>query len=1310
MQRRRYFYKFIIFVILLFIVPSVHAEYFYYKQILLKAGLPSTVRGILRDQRGFVWIATKSGLGRFDGYEMKRYLHLQDNPYSLPNNFIHQIAEDEQHNLWILTEKGIARYQYKTDDFSLLTDETGEAVVAYSICRTENGLLFGSQKKVYFYSYKDSKIQETIDLEINGTFNITSLILLDQQTLLCCNRWEGVYLYDLKTRRNLPAPFNLKNEISSIFVDSQQQLWISFYNEGLFCYKRNGDLVASYTTRNSSLSSNIILSIAERKGKIWVGTDGHGINILDPVNNQFSLLKHISGEDKFSLPANSIFCLYNDHYDNMWIGSIHKGLISISEVYMKTYTNMILGSDLGLSNSTVLSLYQRNPEQLWIGTNGGGINCFDPLTEKFTHYPSTWDSKVASISGFTSDKLLLSFFSEGVYIFDISTGEKQRFVIIDEATTARLCTHGNTVNLYQNTPNTVLLLGDQVYVYNIKKKKFTIAREQDTSTVIIGAFLPITHNEKCTYLNDTKCIYELDHNTNLLKPIFTCNGDTIINTVSSDEYGNFWIGSNYGLKYYNIQTKEQADISNSLFTEVSSLICDQKGKVWIGADNMLFVWMIEDKRFAIFGESDGALPNEYLPKPRLISVQGDVYMGGVQGLLQIKDQVSTNITDFPNLLLSDVLINGELANNRLESLPTRISVPSKSNISIRIMSNEKDIFRQKRYRYLIKGLDDEYTESYNPELVMRSLPSGEYDVLVSCTTNDGEWAPDQQVLLLNVLPPWYKTWWFILFCIFLVSIIIFYSFRMMMKRKEEKMLLAIKEHEKQTYEEKVRFLINISHELRTPLTLIYAPLSRMLKSLSPNDAQYLPLQLVYRQAQRMKNLINMVLDVRKMEVGESKLQLYPYSLNQWIEDVSADFVSEGGAKNIQVSFNFDPQINNVSFDKNKCEIILSNLLINALKYSPENSEIIISSVLLQGENRVRILVKDQGKGLDKVDKQKLFTRFYQGEESQSGTGIGLSYSRILAELHGGSIGVMDNVDRGVTFFFELPSREDSEEFICQPKPYLNELMTENSTISLPEELDYDTRSHTILVVDDNTNLTDFLEKSLTEYFKKVIVASNGVEALRLVKDYAPDIVVSDIMMPQMNGYDLCKNIKEDISISHIPVILLTARGDKDSQISGYKNGADAYLTKPFEVDILMEIIRNRLKNRQFAKNKYSSQGIIPAPEDTTFSQADEIFLLKLNKIIIENIDKEDLGVPFICQEIGMSRASLYNKLKVITNMGANDYINKFRMEKAISLINNTDMTFSQISEQVGFSTLSYFSRAFKQYTGKSPSQFRGDRQ
>lgn len=724
---------------------------------------------------------------------------------------------------------------------------------------------------------------------------------------------------------------------------------------------------------------------------------------------------------------------------------------------------------------------------------------------------------------------------------------------------------------------------------------------------------------------------------------------------------------------------------------------------------MLFAWLIKEKKFVLFGESDGVILNEYLSKPQLLSMQGEVYMGGVKGLLHINSNLPLTTSELPQLQLSDVIINGESVNNELSGNPKGISAPWNSNITIRVMSKEEDIFRQKVYKYQIEGLNDQQIESYNPELAIRSLPPGSYKIMASCTAKDGSWIPNQEVLELTILPPWYRTWWFILSCAIFAAAVIIETFRRTLKRKEEKLKWAMKEHEQQVYEEKVRFLINISHELRTPLTLIHAPLSRILKSLSSDDNHYLPLKAIYRQSQRMKNLINMVLDVRKMEVGESKMQIQPHPLNQWIEHVSQDFINEGEAKNVRIRYTLDPRIETVSFDKDKCETILSNLLINALKHSPENTEITITSELLPEAGRVRISIIDQGNGLQQVDIRKLFTRFYQGTGEQSGTGIGLSYSKILVELHGGSIGARNNQETGATFFFELPLKQGTEEIICQPKAYLNELISDDKNEHIPNENNFDTTPYTILVVDDNPDLTDFLKKSLGEYFKRIVIASDGVEALQLIKNHAPDIIVSDVMMPRMNGYELCKNIKEDITISHIPIILLTARDDKQSQLSGYKNGADGYLTKPFEIEMLMEIVRNRLKNRESTKKRYLNAGLIPAAEESTFSQADETFLLKLNQIIQENLDSSSLDVTFICKEIGMSRASLYNKLKALTDMGANDYINKFRMEKAITLITGTEMSFTEIAEKVGFTTSRYFSTAFKQYTGETPTQYKEKR-
>ncbi|NDV60458.1 response regulator [Bacteroides sp. 519] len=1291
-----------IFILLLFNNKPLYAKHYLYKQISLKAGLPSTLRCIFADTKGFIWTGTKGGLGRFDGNEQKKYIHQRGNPNSLPGNVIYQIQEDPYHNLWVMTDKGIARYNYRTNDFTPLIDENGENFIAYSAYWWKDRLLFGGKNTVYVYDNDKNTLNVLFKLENQHNFDIIKLMLATPDTLLCCSRWEGICTINLQTGVSAMAPFGCGKEITDLFVDSKQRIWIAPYNQGLHCFTADGKEIASYTTRNSRLSNDIVLSMTERKEQIWIGTDGGGINILNPENGEFTHLKHIPGDKQYSLPTNSINCLYIDDYNNMWIGGIFNGLINMREVSMKTYTDALSSSNLGLSNNIVLSLYQDDSELIWIGTDGGGINSFNPYTEVFKYYPSTSEDKVTSICPFAPGKLLFSAFSDGIYIFDTALGTKTPFTVIDEATTTNLCKHGNSVYLYRNAPDQVLLLGDHVYVYNLKQQTFTIATEQPEGLIYWGTLQAIDSKEDCTYLFDFKRLYKLDHQTLCLTPLFVCNDEMCIYAVAYEKEGNFWIGTNQGLNRYTPGMENLEPVPTNLFTEISSVVCDPQGKIWIGAENRLFSYLPQENKFILYGESDGATPNEYVPRSQLVSKQKDTYMGGVKGLLHIGSNRIAGMVKMPDLQLSDIILNGESVNSKPNKKQDVLSVPWNSNLTLQIMTKEEDIFRQKLYRYRIEGLDNTYTESYNPEVVFRAPRPGSYKIMVSCTAKDGNWIPDRQLLELTVRPPWYQSWWFLLGCF----LVVLETFRNLLKRKEHKLKWAMKEHEQQVYEEKVRFLINISHELRTPLTLIYAPLKRILKSLPPNDSQYLPLKAIYRQSQRMKALINMVLDVRKMEVGESKLYIEPHLLNEWIEHISQDFVKEGEAEHVHIRYQLDSQIKSVSFDKDKCEIILSNLLINALKHSPQNSYITIVSETLPGGNRVRISVSDQGCGIEQADMQKLFTRFYQGTGEKNGTGIGLSYSKILAEQHAGCLGVRNNLGAGATFFFELPLKQDAEEIICRPKAYLNELIADESCEIIPGEESLDTTSNTILIADDDPDMTDFLKKSLEEHFKHIVVAANGAEAFRLTQSHVPDIIISDIMMPRMNGYQLCKQIKEDITVSHIPIILLTARDDDQSQKDGYKNGADAYLTKPFEVDILLELIRNRLKNREVTRKRYMNAGPVPVPEETTFSQADETFLLKLNKIIQDNIANCSLDIAFICKEIGMSRASLYNKLKALTDMSANEYINKFRMEKAIQYINNTDMVFTEIAEKVGFATSSYFSTAFKQYMGETPTQYR----
>ena len=359
---------------------------------------------------------------------------------------------------------------------------------------------------------------------------------------------------------------------------------------------------------------------------------------------------------------------------------------------------------------------------------------------------------------------------------------------------------------------------------------------------------------------------------------------------------------------------------------------------------------------------------------------------------------------------------------------------------------------------------------------------------------------------------------------------------------------------------------------------------------------------------------------------------------------------------------------------------------------------------------MRISVSDQGPGLKDIDVSKLFTRFYQGENSRPGSGIGLSYSKILAEQQGGSVGALNNIESaGSTFWFELPLNIKPGKLILQPQPYLNELLASAENIeSVPDEPTFrsETKDYTILVVDDNMELVDYLTDAMRPYFKDVRTAYNGEEALEMCRQWHPDVIISDIQMPKMNGYELCKRVKEELDISHTPVILLTARNDEASRIFGYKNGADTYLTKPFEISTLYTAIYNQLKNRERIKKKYISSKTAPTPEESTFSAADEKFLNTMNQIITENIDEPNMGVPFLCDKLGMSRASLYNKLKALTGMGANDYINKLRIDNAINLLLNSSLTVNEIADRVGFSTPRYFSAVFKKNMGCSPTQYK----
>ena len=681
-----------------------------------------------------------------------------------------------------------------------------------------------------------------------------------------------------------------------------------------------------------------------------------------------------------------------------------------------------------------------------------------------------------------------------------------------------------------------------------------------------------------------------------------------------------------------------------------------------------------------------------------------LYFGGIEGLVQINTDIPEPNEPYPEIDLCGVELNGQLQTSDINI--RNIKIPWKYNtLILQVHIKNKDIFQRVPFRYIIKGDVDKSIDSYHPMLELSNLSPGKYHIEVSCMTKDGNYTMPIHLTDIHVTPPWYKTDWFIILCCIFLTGGIIVGMSIFNIRKEVKIQKRLKEYRQYFNEKKIDFLIHINHELRTPLTLIYAPLKCLIDK---NETQGLPsylmpqLQLIFNQAQYMREIVDMVLDWNSMEAGYSKLKIQKCKLDEWITNIVKDFTEEARQKGICIKLQMTTDIEEVWFDKQKCHTVLSNLLMNALKFSMPESCITINTRKL--ENKVRISVVDEGIGIQDSDITNLFTRFYKGNHKEKGSGFGLYYAKTIMEMHGGDIGTYNNTDKGATFYLELPLLDINEKAEATKL-----LQKEAPIVNTTQDLHFDCTGKTILIVEDEKELREYLIESFTETFKKVYAADNAISALETCRKKQPSIIVSDVMMPQMDGFELCRQIKNDIRISHIPVILLTARYDQTGITTGYRSGADSYIPKPFDLAFLKVVVGNILKNREKIHSQYVTVTGSLSLLDLTNSKADEDFMKKINAVIHENLSDEEFSVQQLADAMIVSRSSLYSKIKIITGMGVNDYINRLRIEQAMSLLVNTNLNINEISCEVGFTYPRYFSSTFKSMTGMTPKQFRNEK-
>lgn len=1286
----------------------IHGQNSYnYEQLTVKDGLLSNrVNVIFRDKIGYVWIGTNEGLHKYDGENMYTYHFKRESSSGLSGKIINFIFEDANSNLWIGTDSNLFIYNRDTDKFINHKNRLlNQNFFTYSVL--PDCIAFGNRKGLFFYYYETDSVKELEFKDIDAPLdNLSKLTTINDSTIALVSH-SGLWNYNLNSNKVIPIDqFKIHGTIS-LLIDKKGSLWLGC-NEGLKVYDKNGKSIDGLSIEKK-LNSNsyFIQDIAEHDEKIWISTDGKGIYIYDFQKDSYQNICH-KQEDRNSLASNSILDLYVDNFGNILAGSVRGGLISINEVFIQSFSEDTPGNNQGLSHPTVLAIHEDDNSKIWIGTDGGGLNFFDTETETFEHIKEFSNSKVVSICTYGPDKLLLSIYRDRVYLFDtklkqIESSDRYPWL-------AKLSEIGSSapIILKRDQHGNIWKFGRELKVMKPDNSIEIVNKQNGWTGDLESRFsdlIPLNNDE--ILLGGVTGAYKINlkekSSTNVLSILENEEEHIYIFSLTKSD-NTIWIASTVGLLSLDLSNNFVKYYNNDLFSKVYGVANAGDSSIWLGSNQGLYRYDPKTNNFQLFGRFDGVKHYEYVNRSVCKSKEGDLYFGASSGLIKIEP---SNIPlgpsgdihiSFDHFLSDGVRIdkgsNSQLIDNEL-FLPW-----DNTSLQIKLVLNEKDFFRKRLFRYRIKGYSDNLIESSNSQLTLSHLPAGEFTLQVFGNKPDGSWMEEPACLSINVSLPWWKEWWFTI-CLLIVMITLFLLIRHYIIKQSQlvfelELERELKEQSKQLNEQKLEFFTNISHELRTPLSLIYGPLKQLVtEKESTSDNSSKQMQLMYRQAGKMKRLVDQVLDIRKMDAGKDEIIITHLALNEWIDQFFLQYELEFESKNLKLISNFTQTLT-VDIDVDKLDKILSNILSNAIKYSPIGGEIYFD--ISQENERLIFSIGDEGPGINEDEKDKLFDRFFQAKNHKSGSGVGLAFVDSLIKILDGNIWANNRPEGGALIKFNLPLQ------ISEDKKTIHETYF-NTSSHKSKDIDFSfLHDKTVLVVEDDNDLRKFIVEGLTQYCN-VIEACNGKEAWHLTLSTVPDIIVSDIMMPIMDGFKLCEKIKKDLIVSHIPILLLTARSDANSRLLGYRCGADAYLSKPFSLNILSVRLINILKNREAQKELFKVDNE-HAITSITHSNPDEVFLKKIILIINENMEDSTFDVTRLNAEVAMSRSVFYAKVKAITGQGVNDFIKQLKINKAAKLLTKTELSIGEIANKVGYENQRYFSTVFKEIKKNTPSQYR----
>ena len=1299
-------------------------RYVYNKDILNTIS-NSHINIILEDNEKELWVGTNNGLNLFNKKE-NNFLRVDVQKVKGGRNYISSIIQDDHNRIWVGTFGGVKRLN------------------------------------------KQKYLLEEISNDHNSIFRKSRVLSLfyDRKYGVLVGTAKGLQCFDPKngSKKILPKAINdnaalLHSKIWKVVKEKNGDLWFATEANGVFHYSEAKKTVTNYVinfNNKRSLPSNWINDIVVADSNtIWFATK-NGLSVFKKDKNGSTNYRH-NALTSYSLSDDDVKCFLKDRYGDIWVGTNGGGV----NFFQKTNTNFtniteVIKSNFGLNNAFVNAVAKDNDGSLWVGTNGGGLNHLNFRNNQNTSYLINYNDFEKTANMITS---LVSQNDQNLYcgtfkgLFKFNKSSKSFSVVPLSQKNSKEGERPITSLLMDNGDLWVGTNGNGLKKIAQDGTVESYMADGTGNSISDNFITDIANRSNGLWIATQYGLNYFDKTLKKVTKVLKTGGksglpNNSLTVMFTDSKKRFWIGAESGgINLFDEKSERFFEINKAMgFTDetIKSISEDSQGNIWVSDNNVLYkirtknfkpVPKISDFEITYYSSKDGLKVKQFSNNSST-KLNDKLVFGSSNGLIIFNPSKLIKTKDNSEIVLTKLIVNNEEIRPGNKDIPLDNYISETSEITlgydqgyIGLEFSAMNFVNPEKNEYAYKlessfNKDDWHTIGSQHYINLTNLNSGTYLLKIKTSDASGKWNPAIKALKITMLPPWWQTWWAYIFCFALLltgAIVLFRFFRNRELLKQAFYLEQVeKERQEELYKMKLDFFTNVSHEIRTPLTLISGPVEELLSGAEKNSNLEHKLKVIKSNSDRLLKLVNELMDFRKAEKGSMKIYCEEQDIVSFCFDIYESFRGFSVEKKIDYKFVLNINTALVYFDKNQMEKVIYNLLSNAFKFTSKNGRITLAVEQKEESDSIEIKVKDNGIGIPENRKKKIFKNFFQLDDRGSanlGSGIGLALSKSIVELHHGEIKVQTEADANFTTIFTITLKKGKDHF-------KKSQIVENSAVAITEtaspisdvitevdiyETDYleepeNASKKTVLVIDDNEEVLSFIFDILhAEY--RVLKFTNGQDALDYMEKEIPDLIVSDVMMPELDGFELCKILKTSLNTNHIPVILLTAKSSTLNRIEGLSTGADSYISKPFSIEELKLTIMNLLSSKEIMRQKYGERFISDSEQENS-NTPEGLFVKKLTHIIESNIDNPNFDVNDLVKEIGMSRTVLYKKVQTLTNHSVAGFIKNMRLKKAANLLMNTSYSVSEVTYMVGFNDRKHFSKEFKKFYNLSPTIYK----